>query len=304
MAFFGGDPDNFTFPRYDLDFALFRVYENDAPIRAPHFLKWNAKGAAENELVFVTGHPGSTDRNDTVAELETQRDVIYPANIQVVKRRLAVLSSSRRAAPSRRGRPRTSSSASRTRSRPTPANTTACSIRRSWRKKTADERALRDAVGKNPEAGATATRRRGTTSARAETANRRLYKAAALRPDSRIGFRRPRAGDRPLRHRAQEAGRQRLNGYHDAQLQSTMFALLSPAPVYPALEEALLADALQESLEELGPDNPFVKTVLAGRSPKDAAAALIGGTKLADPAVRKQLIDGGEAADHGSRPIR
>ena len=75
-----------------------------------------------------------------------------------------------------------------------------------------------------------------------------------------------------------------------------MFSLLSPAPVYPALEEALLADALQESLEELGPDDAFVKAALAGRSPKDAAAALIGGTKLADPAVRKQLIDGGEAA--------
>ena len=75
-----------------------------------------------------------------------------------------------------------------------------------------------------------------------------------------------------------------------------MFSLLSPAPVYPALEEALLADSLQESLEELGPGDAFVKAVLAGRSPKDAAAALIGGTKLADPAVRKQLIDGGEAA--------
>ena len=89
---------------------------------------------------------------------------------------------------------------------------------------------------------------------------------------------------------------QRLPGYHESQLQSLLFSLLSPAPVYPELEEALLADALQESLEELGADDPFVKAVLAGRSPKDAAAALIGGTKLADPAVRKQLVDGGEAA--------
>jgi len=65
--------------------------ENDAPIRSEHFLKWNAKGAADNELVFVTGHPGSTDRDDTVAELETERDVVYPASLQVVKRRLGVL---------------------------------------------------------------------------------------------------------------------------------------------------------------------------------------------------------------------
>src|SRR5213596_711261 len=91
MAFFGGDPDNFTYPRYDLDFAIFRVYDNGVPLRPEHYLKWNAKGAAENELVFVTGHPGSTDRNDAVAELETLRDVIYPINIQVVKRRIGVL---------------------------------------------------------------------------------------------------------------------------------------------------------------------------------------------------------------------
>src|SRR5436190_648823 len=91
MAFFGGDPDNFTFPRYDLDFAIFRVYENGAPIRSEHFLKWNASGPAENELVFVSGHPGSTDRNDTVAELETERDTIYPINLKVVARRLMAL---------------------------------------------------------------------------------------------------------------------------------------------------------------------------------------------------------------------
>ena len=92
MAFFGGDPDNFTYPalrsRLRACSASTRTTRRCA---RQHFLKWNAKGAVENELVFVTGHPGSTDRNDTVAELETQRDVIYPANIQVVKRRIAVL---------------------------------------------------------------------------------------------------------------------------------------------------------------------------------------------------------------------
>src|SRR5215467_9885311 len=91
MAFFGGDPDNFTYPRHDLDFAIFRVYENGQPIKSDNYLKWNAKGATDQELVFVSGHPGSTDRDDTVAELETERDVIYPESLKVVKRRIATL---------------------------------------------------------------------------------------------------------------------------------------------------------------------------------------------------------------------
>jgi hypothetical protein len=294
-AFFGGDSDNFTYPRYDLDFAIFRVYENNAPVRAEHYLRWNAKGAAENELVFVTGHPGSTDRNDTVAELETLRDVIYPINIQVVKRRIGVL---RQFASRGTEQARQASGIIFGLENALKADTgeyTGLLDPKIMSKKSSDERALRDAVGRNP-AWQKAYASAWDDIARAERANRRLYKQQRFGQIRGSGF--AGIGLAIVRHATEvrKPDGERLNGYHDAQLPSLRFSLLSPAPVYPALDEALFADAMQESLEELGPENAFVKAVLAGRSPKEAAAAIIGGTKLADPAVRKQLLDGGEAA--------
>ena len=89
-AFFGGDPDNFTYPRYDLDMAIFRVYENGKPLHTDNYLKWSAKGAAPGELVFISGHPGSTERDDTMAQLLVERDVREPAMIEYLERRIAI----------------------------------------------------------------------------------------------------------------------------------------------------------------------------------------------------------------------
>ena len=91
IAFFGGDPDNFTYPRYDLDMELFRVYENGKPIDSRNYLKWNARSASKGDLVFVSGTPGSTERLDTVAQLVYQRDVQQPAVIWMLKSRIDVL---------------------------------------------------------------------------------------------------------------------------------------------------------------------------------------------------------------------
>jgi hypothetical protein len=97
-----------------------------------------------------------------------------------------------------------------------------------------------------------------------------------------------------------KADGERLDGFHDSQLESLRFRLFSPAPLYPEMERVLLTNSLQESLDELGAEDPFVKAALAARSPAEVAKEIIAGSKLADPALRKSLVEGGEGAVQAS----
>lgn len=85
VAYFGGDPDNFTYPRYDLDFSLFRVYDGDKPLKSDHYFKWSQDGAKEGDPVFVVGNPGRTSRLMTVSQLEFSRDYTYPYIINLLQ---------------------------------------------------------------------------------------------------------------------------------------------------------------------------------------------------------------------------
>ena len=303
MAFFGGDPDNFTYPRYDIDFALFRVYENGSPIHSEHFLKWNPRGASENELVFVSGNPGSTDRNDTVPELETERDIDLPTSLAVLTRRLKVLREY----------------ASRGSEQAREASELIFDLENSLKaytgefqglkdpavmsKKVADERALRDKVESHAD-WKSAYGSAWDDVSKAEAARRKLYdeqRFAQTRGSQLAGL-----GLKIVQYvqETQKPDGERLPGFHDAQLPSLRMSLLSPAPIYVSMEEVLLIDALQESLEKLGADQPFIKATLEGRTPRDAATALLENTKLTDAAVRKQLIDGGpNAIEQSTDPL-
>ena len=294
IAFFGGDPDNFTYPRYDFDIALFRVYENDAPVASRDYLKWSAAGAADGELVFVSGHPASTDRLSTVAQLETERDLISPLSIDVVNRRLIVLRKyGEQGAEQARQAAGTLFSLENT-LKAFRGEYQGLQDAKLMEKKRKEERDFRARIDASRDLRA----RYGDawdTIAAAEKVNRSLYKASRfqqLRGSSLAAL-----TTSLLRYivEKQKPDAERLNGYHDAQLQGLELRLFSAAPVYPALDEALLADALQQSFEELGPTDPFNQAVLKNRTAAAAAKEAIGGTKLADPSERQALAASGVA---------
>ena len=302
-AYFGGDWDNFTYPRYDLDMAFFRVYENDRPAKTENYLKWSAKGADNNELVFVSGHPGSTDRLFTYAQLEYQRDYEYPQYLKYINRRIQILreyskrgtEQERRALIQIFGLENSKKALSGEYAGLLDAKIMAA------RKK--QEEDFRHQISSNPEwqkkYGDAWDTMAAVTKKEVEVAKTNFFRQLL---GSRLG-----SLATTLVIYVDEVKKpdsERLEGYHESGLESLRFRLFSPAPIYPDLEEASLAGLLQMSLEELGPDDPFIKAVLKGRKPAEVARELVTGTKLADPAVRKSLAEGGPAAvENSSDPM-
>ncbi len=297
IAFFGGDPDNFTYPRYDLDFALFRVYDNGQPLQTSHYLQWNSQGASEGELVFVSGHPGSTDRWLTQAQIETQREYLYPLALKTLTRRRDLLKKYAARSPEHA---RQAAGLIFSLENAIKAYTGEYKGLRDpalMAKKEKEEDEFRRQVMSRPE-GARAFAKAWDAIAAAEQKQREMIKPLRFRS---LGRSFSKLADMALTIvqyvvEVKKPDAERLDGYHDAQLESLRFALFSPAPLYREMEELLLADSLQESLEELGPDDPFIRAALGGRPPADVAREIVAGTKLDDPAVRRSLVEGGERA--------
>jgi hypothetical protein len=293
-AFFGGDPDNFTYPRYDLDMALFRVYENGKPIHSENYLKWNPKGPAENELVFVSGNPGSTQRDDTVAQLTAERDVVEPDVLKLIRHRVAVLQQFSEQGPEQAREAETQIFYLQNSRKAYEGRLQGLLDPHIFGKKVSDETEFRRKVAANPEW----QKDYGAAWPQVEDAAKKF---AQLYPQDL--FRRT---DSPLYGMAlelvqyaaevQKPDGERLPGYHDSELESLKYSLLSPAPVYLDMETARMAGSLQQALDELGPDDPWVKAALDGKSPSEAAHSYLSVTKLADPGVRRQLLEGGEGA--------
>jgi Peptidase S46 len=294
-AFFGGDPDNFTFPRFDIDVTIFRVYENGKPVSSQHYLKWNSNSAKDNDLTFVSGHPGSTQRNITMAQIEYQRDIRYPRVLDFFKRQLKAMNEYAAQGAEQRRQAEESIFGFENSQKAFIGQYQGLLDKKIIAKKQQEETELRAKVDADPELKS----KYGNSwdeIAQAQGEIAKIYKILRYRNISNSTLLGLASGIIQYVQEMKKPDAEREQGFHNAELESTKLQLFSPAQTYPGLEEKTIATDLQMALEELGADDEFVKATLDGKSPADAAKALISGTKIGDPAFRKSLAEGGDTA--------
>jgi len=297
-AFFGGDPDNFNFPRYNIDMALVRVYENDQPVHPENYFKWSTTGAKDGSLVFVTGNPGGTSRLNTVAHLEELRDSSIPIILRLLERQEALLKKYMEMGEeqTRQGQNELNGVQNalkvyrgRLQGLKDPALMT---------RKKQEEAALRKAIAAKPDeqkkyGDAWDAIAKAHQTYPSYIKERRIF-------DQLGGFNSTLfAYARTLVRLADESAKpnaERLPEYTDARRASLELGLYSPAPIHEDFEKLKLADSLSFMVELLGADNALVKQVLDGKTPEARAEEMIAGTKLKDPEARKELAKGGKAA--------
>jgi hypothetical protein len=293
-AFFGGDPDNFTYPRYDLDMALFRVYENGKPLHTDNYLKWSAKGAAPGELIFIAGHPGSSERQDTMTQLQMERDVIGPAATEYYQRRIAAGQAFAAQGPEQAREVGSTIFYMQNSLKVYLGRAEALADKAIVAKKQAEEDDFRQKVAANPKW----QKEYGdawNTIARVEDQQKPEIKRQYFR---RSGSQLFSLALQIVEYVAEikKPDGERLEQFHDAGLESLKYQLLSPAPIYPSTEKVFMVAALKLGQEKLGKDDAFLQAILQGKDVDTTVNALIDGTKMGDAAFRKSLLEGGEAA--------
>lgn len=297
-AFFGGDPDNFNFPRFNIDMALVRVYENDQPVKVENYFKWSKTGAKDGELVFVTGHPGSTSRLNTVGHLESLRETSIPLLIRMLESRRTMLKQYMSQGEEQTRRAQNELNSIENSLKVYKGQLAGLQDARLMTKKRVAEDRLRKAIA----ADTRMTQDYGTAwdaigKARKDLAQyereRRFLDLAAgfntqLFTYARTLVRLAEENEKPDASRLPEFATTR-RGPLEASLYST-------APIYIDFEKLKLADSLAFLQREYGSDSEVTKKVLKGKSPAERAAELIDGTKLKDVEFRKQLAAGGRKA--------
>ena len=301
IAHFGGDLDNFMFPRYCLDVSFLRIYDNGRPAKADHWLKWSSTGPKDGDLAFVPGNPGSTRRLFTVAELEYERDVAVPQRLMRLAEERGMLTEFAERGPEQ-NRISTARRLSVENSyKGLKGRYEALLDKSFFAAKVASEKAFRARIEADPGKGATYGGAWDAI-AGAKEAERRIQKRYLMvegATASADGFTSTLFGHaRTLLRAAEELPKpneQRLGEYADSKLPALKQKLFSSAPIYDELEIQTLTFSLTKLREDLGPDDPLLKKMLGRNSARELATALVSGSRLKDIATRKRLLEGGKA---------
>src|SRR5438093_770568 len=307
MAFFGGDPDNFEYPRYDLDICLFRVYENGQPAKIEHFLKFNSKGPADGELIFVSGSPGKTDRQLTLDELADMRDRYLPYVLTLFYRREVLESAYSARSFENARKAREDLFGDQNNRKRYDGYLAGVLDPQTWSALEARERKLRDAIGRDSKFKSNLSAYDRIKRAQVEIVkNAPVYNYLEQERPVTVGYRGPRAlsGDlfkyarlltRAIDERAKPNG-ERLPQFRDSARESLELELFSTEPIYDDYEILRLTDSLTDFASQFGANDPMVQKLLAGKSQHARAVELVSGTKLKDVAVRKDLYGKDAAA--------
>ena len=302
IADFGGDPDNFTYPRFDLDMGSLRVYDNDQPYAATNYFRWSQAGAKEGEPIFVVGNPGGTGRLLTLSQMIFLRDVGYPAQLAGYQRVLAEYKAIEQIDPTAERRFQNNVFGLEN-SRKAVTGYRAGLIDSSYMSaKRAFEREFRARLAADPKMEA----RYGSVYAAIDAAQRELATFDAQRRYRSYGLRSYAGGGSRLLNMSGQLARvakestlpdaQRLAAYRGSNAASIRRALLSDQAVDTTYERIAIATQLRAAQSELPPTDPFIVAALAGRTPDQAAYALVSGTRVRDLAFRRSLVEGGPAA--------
>ena len=296
ITFFGGDPDNFTYPRHDLDVSFYRVYEDSAPLAATHHFRWSPKGASEGDLVFVIGNPGSTGRLNTIAQLEFLRDYQYPYQLDQLARQIAVYRELSALSPERAQALRNPLFGAENSQKAIGGYQSGLLDPALMARKQAWETAFRAKVAADP----ALKRQYETAWAEIARINRELSALDGRRrfhAVSAFGARLLNLAGLIVRYPAEMAkpDSARLAPFREANRAQLERVLYSATPIDTAVERRLLASWLEAMSRRLPANDPVHRAALGGRTPQAAAEAMVRGTAIATADQRRALVQGGAA---------
>lgn len=317
IAFYGGDSDNFEYPRTCLDMAFFRVYEEGQPITVQEYLKWSPTPLSEGDITFVSGHPGRTDRLNTSSDLAFLRDVRYPLTLQAIRRAEIALRTFSEKSPENARQAHDDLFGYQNSRKAYLGGLEGLQNPQLFTRKRSFEKRVRDGLAANQEL----AKKYGDPFADIDKASAELakfYRDYYLLEGGRaFNSRLFRIARDIVRYRAEKAkpSGERLREYRDSNLESLRHQVFSQAPIYGGLETTKLAESLSFLTELRGAEDPLVKTVLNGKSPGQRAQELVNATTLSrledrkaywetDAPLNDPMLQLAQAVDGEARKLR